>query len=477
MSPELIAPQRFGFKNSRPTKSSDCYALGMVIYETISGNLPFHKHTDPTVIMKVLEGKRPPRGAGFTRSLWETLELCWTPQPNARPSIENVLQCLEMVSNSSEPPSPEVDEEMGEDEDEDEDGDDWDLANGLSDTMTTGRSLGTSSGLSYLTNRPPSSVLTAPAPSIDTIVEESPPPASDYSTSSSIVVRNVTLPSVNHPPTNLRQAHPRKYSPKPRRPSSQPNTSSHDVITNPSPSMVHRSHPGGAPPSTDEPYEFMRIPNPPSPRVEQEVSVPQDKDFATMWKAGIAANTKRASAEWTTRGGLRRRETGSGSPLYNSPQTARPATFSAGSVGPTMANKPMGGMVPLPPSPEIKAPKNTSEKLGEPDVQPEGSSGQGPQTLRQPQQLPFTTSRQPQQVPRQQPPTNPTSAPSSASPLTNADATPSLIELQRSGMDGSGELVRGTRDFDQVSLREGPGDTNFGGGFGQWVNSVLERLS
>ena len=122
MSPELIAPQRFGFKNSRPTKPSDCYALGMVIYETISGNFPFHRHTDPTVIMKVLEGEHPPRGAGFTRSLWEMLELCWTPQPGARPSIEDVLQCLEMVSDSLEPPGMEEEVEEG--------GDDWDSDSG-----------------------------------------------------------------------------------------------------------------------------------------------------------------------------------------------------------------------------------------------------------------------------------------------------------------------------------------------------------
>ena len=60
MSPELIDPQRFGLENSRPTKSSDCYALGMVIYETISGHLPFHKDADMTVFVKVLNGKRPP---------------------------------------------------------------------------------------------------------------------------------------------------------------------------------------------------------------------------------------------------------------------------------------------------------------------------------------------------------------------------------------------------------------------------------
>jgi len=120
MSPELIAPQRFGLKSSRPTKPSDCYAFGMVIYETISGNLPFHKHTDLTVFMKVVEGELPPRGVNFTKRLWEMLELCWTPQPDDRPSIEDVLRCLEMASDLSEPPSPGVGDGM------DEDDDDWD---------------------------------------------------------------------------------------------------------------------------------------------------------------------------------------------------------------------------------------------------------------------------------------------------------------------------------------------------------------
>ena len=104
MSPELIAPERFGFETSRPSKSSDCYALGMVIYETISGNVPFHKHTDLTVFVKVLEGERPSREAECADSLWEILERCWTPQPGSRPNIQDVLRCLERVSQSHEPP-------------------------------------------------------------------------------------------------------------------------------------------------------------------------------------------------------------------------------------------------------------------------------------------------------------------------------------------------------------------------------------
>ena len=118
MSPELIDPQRFGFESSRPTKHSDCYALGMVVYEIISGHFPFHQHGDLNVILKVLAGELPSREAGFTDSLWKMLELCWTPKPNDRLSIEDILQRLEAIQILPELP-PGVDEEVG-------DYDDWD---------------------------------------------------------------------------------------------------------------------------------------------------------------------------------------------------------------------------------------------------------------------------------------------------------------------------------------------------------------
>ena len=33
MSPELLSPEEFGMTDNRPTRQSDRYALGMVIYE------------------------------------------------------------------------------------------------------------------------------------------------------------------------------------------------------------------------------------------------------------------------------------------------------------------------------------------------------------------------------------------------------------------------------------------------------------
>ena len=106
MSPELLDPKAFGFADGRPTRGSDCYAFGMVIYEVLSGRVPFDSCKDTAVMFKVVCGERPekPEGAQgewFTAEIWAMLELCWKSQPADRPSSRDVLQVLE----GSQPPS------------------------------------------------------------------------------------------------------------------------------------------------------------------------------------------------------------------------------------------------------------------------------------------------------------------------------------------------------------------------------------
>ena len=74
------------------------------------------------VMRKVLEGERPgipggTDGVWFTDDLWGMVNRCWTTQPENRPSVEAILDCLEGVSGTWRSPS-RVDERN----------DDWSLA-------------------------------------------------------------------------------------------------------------------------------------------------------------------------------------------------------------------------------------------------------------------------------------------------------------------------------------------------------------
>jgi len=110
MSPELFDPENFGLKDGRPTKHSDCYALGMLVYEVLSGKIPFSRHHGYAVVVRIMRGERPARPQGgrgmwFTNEVWDTLERCWNPISGDRPRIKYVQQCLENASISWVPPS------------------------------------------------------------------------------------------------------------------------------------------------------------------------------------------------------------------------------------------------------------------------------------------------------------------------------------------------------------------------------------
>ena len=96
-----MSPELFGLEDGCPATSSDCYALGMVVYETISGRVPFHELANNKVLMMVIGGCRPSRGDQFTDRVWKMLELCWAPHPKKRPSVGDVLRCLEGALNAS----------------------------------------------------------------------------------------------------------------------------------------------------------------------------------------------------------------------------------------------------------------------------------------------------------------------------------------------------------------------------------------
>ena len=126
MSPELLDPERFGCENGRPTKGSDCYALGMVILEVLTGKPPFSNYNSLIVTSKIVEGERPGRPQGgeavwFTDDLWEMLEQCWSSQPERRPAVDTVLRWLEQGSTAWQPLPPDSDDYARSDSDDQSD--------------------------------------------------------------------------------------------------------------------------------------------------------------------------------------------------------------------------------------------------------------------------------------------------------------------------------------------------------------------
>jgi len=96
MAPELLYPRKFGLDRGVPSKEADVYALGMTVYQVLTGKWPFHPKRESEVMLAVMSGERPPRPenaeeVGMTEIMWNLLRECWEEDTTKRPSILNVL--------------------------------------------------------------------------------------------------------------------------------------------------------------------------------------------------------------------------------------------------------------------------------------------------------------------------------------------------------------------------------------------------
>ena len=96
MSPELLSS-----RDGKSTKSSDVWALGMVIYQVFTGNPPYFGrfalteicHSPPKLPSKP---KNDSVKMGFTDELWDFLERsCWAPLARDRPTAQSCCRRLE----------------------------------------------------------------------------------------------------------------------------------------------------------------------------------------------------------------------------------------------------------------------------------------------------------------------------------------------------------------------------------------------
>jgi serine/threonine protein kinase len=97
MAHELLLPNMFGLDKGLPSKEADIYAVGMTVYQVLTGRWPFFPKREIEIIHAVISGERPskPENAGkigITEAMWDLLEECWRRDRMARPDISRILR-------------------------------------------------------------------------------------------------------------------------------------------------------------------------------------------------------------------------------------------------------------------------------------------------------------------------------------------------------------------------------------------------
>ncbi|KDN45861.1 hypothetical protein RSAG8_04694, partial [Rhizoctonia solani AG-8 WAC10335] len=92
-------------ETSPHTEASDVYALGMTIYETMTGKVPYNGKSESNVIRLVTVKKALPERPECmsaddkkANTLWELLVWCWSYEPAARPSAAKVKDTMKEIA-------------------------------------------------------------------------------------------------------------------------------------------------------------------------------------------------------------------------------------------------------------------------------------------------------------------------------------------------------------------------------------------
>ena len=97
MAPELIHPTLFGLETEVPSKEADIYALGMTVYQVLTGQWPFYPKGEEEIMYAVMLGERPPKPEdaekiGMPEVVWELVMKCWRGDRTKRPVILEILK-------------------------------------------------------------------------------------------------------------------------------------------------------------------------------------------------------------------------------------------------------------------------------------------------------------------------------------------------------------------------------------------------
>lgn len=94
-TPHYMAPE--AFHGVTPSPATDVYALGVLLYELVSGQPPYLSDSVPELMRLHAEG-RPERRPGIPEELWRLIRSCLSAKPRQRPAAPALVRDLRMLS-------------------------------------------------------------------------------------------------------------------------------------------------------------------------------------------------------------------------------------------------------------------------------------------------------------------------------------------------------------------------------------------
>jgi Protein kinase domain len=96
-TPHYMSPEAFHGAAASP--AADVYALGILLYEMVTGRPPFDSDTVYGLMQRHLEGN-PERVPGIPDELWAVITSCLRPKPRLRPAAAELVASLSDVSRA-----------------------------------------------------------------------------------------------------------------------------------------------------------------------------------------------------------------------------------------------------------------------------------------------------------------------------------------------------------------------------------------
>ncbi|MFD0521213.1 serine/threonine-protein kinase [Paractinoplanes durhamensis] len=90
-TPHYMAPEAFHGTTASP--ATDVYALGVLLYELVSGRPPYDSDSIPDLMRRHMEG-HPRRRPGVPDEIWDVIEDCMAGKPRLRPSAAELVVAL-----------------------------------------------------------------------------------------------------------------------------------------------------------------------------------------------------------------------------------------------------------------------------------------------------------------------------------------------------------------------------------------------